>query len=56
MHEIIEFLKELMDAEKLAALVTLYGGLYLVAFIIFAETGFVVTPFLQMLFLVFFKS
>ena len=39
MHDFIEFLKELMDAEKLAALVTAYGGLYLVALIIFAETG-----------------
>lgn len=39
MHDLIQFLKELMDAEKLAALVTAYGGLYLVALIIFAETG-----------------
>jgi membrane-associated protein len=46
MHELITFLKELMDAEKLAALVTLYGGLYLVAFIIFAETGLFVGFFL----------
>lgn len=46
MHEAIEFLKELMNAEKLAALVTLYGGLYLVAFIIFAETGLFVGFFL----------
>ena len=42
----IEFLKELMNAEKLAALVTLYGGLYLVALIIFAETGLFVGFFL----------
>lgn len=35
-----------MNAEKLAALVTLYGGLYLVAFIIFAETGLFVGFFL----------
>jgi len=46
MHDIIQFLKELMDAEKLAALVTLYGGLYLVALIIFAETGLFVGFFL----------
>lgn len=46
MHDIIELLKELMNAEKLAALVTLYGGLYLVAFIIFAETGLFVGFFL----------
>lgn len=46
MNEIIEFLKDLMNAEKLAALVTAYGGLYLVAFIIFAETGLFVGFFL----------
>lgn len=46
MNDIIELLKELMNAEKLAALVTLYGGLYLVAFIIFAETGLFVGFFL----------
>jgi len=46
MHDIIELLKELMNAEKLAALVTLYGGLYLVALIIFAETGLFVGFFL----------
>lgn len=46
MHDIIEFFKELMNAEKLAALVTLYGGLYLVALIIFAETGLFVGFFL----------
>lgn len=46
MQEFIDFFKELMDAEKLAALVTLYGGLYLVAFIIFAETGLFVGFFL----------
>jgi len=46
MHEIIEFIKELLDAEKLAALVTLYGGLYLVALVIFAETGLFVGFFL----------
>lgn len=46
MQETLEFLKELMNAEKLAALVTLYGGLYLVALIIFAETGLFVGFFL----------
>jgi membrane-associated protein len=46
MHDFIELLKELMNAEKLAALVALYGGLYLVAFIIFAETGLFVGFFL----------
>jgi membrane-associated protein len=46
MQDIIELLKELMNAEKLAALVTLYGGLYLVALIIFAETGLFVGFFL----------
>jgi membrane-associated protein len=46
MNEAIEFLKELMNADKLAALVTAYGGLYLVAFIIFAETGLFVGFFL----------
>jgi len=46
MHDFIEVLKELMNAEKLAALVTANGGLYLVAFIIFAETGLFVGFFL----------
>jgi membrane-associated protein len=46
MQETLDFLKELMNAEKLAALVTLYGGLYLVALIIFAETGLFVGFFL----------
>ena len=46
MQEFIEFLKQLMDAEYLAKLVTDYGGLYLVAFIIFAETGLFVGFFL----------
>ena len=41
-----EFLEQLMNAEKLAALVTMYGGLYLVALIIFAETGLFVGFFL----------
>lgn len=46
MNEFLGLIKELMDAEKLAALVTLYGGLYLVAFIIFAETGLFIGFFL----------
>ncbi|WP_276134243.1 DedA family protein [Polluticoccus soli] len=46
MHDFIEFFKELMNAEKLAALVMAYGGLYLVALIIFAETGLFVGFFL----------
>lgn len=46
MHDLIEFFKDLMNAEKLAALVTAYGGLYLVALIIFAETGLFVGFFL----------
>jgi len=46
MHDIIELIKELMNAEKLAALVTLYGCLYLVALIIFAETGLFIGFFL----------
>ncbi len=46
MQDLIEVFKELMDAEKLAAFVTQYGGLYLVAFIIFAETGLFVGFFL----------
>lgn len=46
MHDFIELIRELMNAEKLAQLVTLYGGLYLVALIIFAETGLFVGFFL----------
>ncbi|MBL7711520.1 MAG: VTT domain-containing protein [Chitinophagaceae bacterium] len=46
MSDLIELLKELMNADKLAALVTAYGGLYLVALIIFAETGLFVGFFL----------
>lgn len=46
MHDFIEFFKELMNADKLAALVMAYGGLYLVALIIFAETGLFVGFFL----------
>jgi len=39
MHDFIELLKNLVNAEWLANTVMLYGGLYLVAAIIFAETG-----------------
>lgn len=46
MSGFIELLKELMNAEKLAHLVELYGGLYLVALVIFAETGLFVGFFL----------
>lgn len=46
MTDFIEFFKELMNADKLAALVMAYGGLYLVALIIFAETGLFVGFFL----------
>lgn len=46
MSDFIELLKELMNAEKLAHLVELYGGLYLVALVIFAETGLFVGFFL----------
>ncbi len=46
MAHLIDLFKQLLDAEKLAALVTLYGGLYLVALVIFAETGLFVGFFL----------
>jgi membrane-associated protein len=39
MQEVFDFIKDLIDAERLAALAAMYGGFYLVAFIIFAETG-----------------
>lgn len=39
MQDFIELLKHLMNAEWLANTVMMYGGLYLVAVIIFAETG-----------------
>ncbi len=45
-QEIIEVFQYLTNAEKLAALVTIYGGLYIVALIIFAETGLFVGFFL----------
>jgi membrane-associated protein len=46
MQDFIELLKELMNAEKLAALVNAYGGLYIVALVIFAETGLFIGFFL----------
>jgi membrane-associated protein len=46
MNEIVQFLKDLMDVEKLSKLVTEFGGLYLVALIIFAETGLFIGFFL----------
>ncbi len=39
MHDFLELLKHLMNADWLANTVMMYGGLYLVALIIFAETG-----------------
>lgn len=39
MHDILELFKNLMNAEWLAQTVMSFGGLYLVAAIIFAETG-----------------
>lgn len=42
MNEFIEFLKNLMDADWIMA----HGGLYLVAFIVFAETGLFIGFFL----------
>lgn len=39
MHDLVELFKHLMNAEWLANTVMMYGGLYLVALIIFAETG-----------------
>ena len=42
MHTLVEFLHNLINPDWLQA----HGALYLVAFIIFAETGFVITPFL----------
>ena len=39
MHDFLELLKHLMNAEWLSQTVMQYGGLYLVALIIFAETG-----------------
>lgn len=46
MHDLIELVKHLMNAEWLANAVMLYGGLYLVALIIFAETGLFIGFFL----------
>src|SRR5580692_2279102 len=47
MHEIIEVLKTLLaDPDKLMAWITHHYGLYMVMFIIFAETGLFVGFFL----------
>lgn len=47
MHEIIELLKTLLaDPDKLMNFITSHGGLYIVMFIIFAETGLFVGFFL----------
>lgn len=47
MHEILELLKTLLaDPDKLMNFITDHGGLYLVMFIIFAETGLFVGFFL----------
>lgn len=46
MSGLIELLKELMNAKHLAQMVDAYGGLYLVALVIFAETGLFVGFFL----------
>jgi membrane-associated protein len=47
MHEIIDLLKTLLaDPDKLMSFITTHGGLYVVMFIIFAETGLFVGFFL----------
>jgi membrane-associated protein len=47
MHEIIDLLKTLLaDPDKLMNFITTHGGLYVVMFIIFAETGLFVGFFL----------
>jgi len=47
MHQIIDLLKTLLaDPDKLMAFITNHGGLYVVMFIIFAETGLFVGFFL----------
>ncbi len=47
MHEIIDLLKTLLaDPDKLMTFITTHGGLYVVMFIIFAETGLFVGFFL----------
>src|ERR1043165_6023472 len=47
MHEIIDLLKTLLaDPDKLMNFITEHGGLYVVMFIIFAETGLFVGFFL----------
>src|ERR1700757_987631 len=47
MHDFIELLKTLLaDPDKLMSFITTHGGLYVVMFIIFAETGLFVGFFL----------
>jgi len=47
MHEIIDLLKTLLaDPDKLMNFITTHGGLYIVMFIVFAETGLFVGFFL----------
>ena len=47
MHQIIDLLKTLLaDPDKLMSFITTHGGLYVVMFIIFAETGLFVGFFL----------
>ncbi len=46
MLEFLEGLTELIDAERLATAAAMYGGFYLIAVIIFAETGLFVGFFL----------
>jgi len=47
MHQIIDLLKTLLaDPDKLMSFITTHGGLYIVLFIIFAETGLFVGFFL----------
>jgi len=47
MNEVIQFFKEtVLNADNLAAFVMAYGGLYLVAAIVFAETGLFIGFFL----------
>ena len=46
MHDILELIRHLLNAEWLGNTVMRYGGLYIVALIIFAETGLFVGFFL----------
>ncbi|MDI9319221.1 MAG: VTT domain-containing protein [Phycisphaerales bacterium] len=46
MTDLIEFVKQLTDIKAISSFVAAYGGLYIVALIIFAETGLFVGFFL----------